>query len=196
MNLFTPPTDDYQKVKIPKGGHSGWPYWVSYHKRKILTVEHIFTDSCRYEQKPPNHTDWEKLIGESFRWWTNHWNSVMVSYRYNKDDDKIHLGVYCHIDGAVNKFMHPGKVGLGLPPEESVIFAKAPINYPVITKFKKLPNDQMEVNIILNNIDNKVIVPFKIRINRKTRVINPYIGKGGREALQDTYIARKLITNI
>lgn len=199
LTFKKPPTDRYQRLCIPMGWHSARPYWFDWRRRDRLTLEFKFTDSCRYEQAPPDNTDWEKLAGLSYNLFTNHQNSVMVSWRYNADEDKIQLGVYTHLDGARKIFENPAKVALGLPVKETVIFARVPIDYPVAVHFDQMnkgdrPQNRVAVSIVLNSITSYVEVPFNIGIGRKSRVINPYIGRGGREALQDTYILRKSIS--
>lgn len=124
----------------------------------------------------------------------------MASYRYSEEHDKIEIGVYTHIDGERKIFFHPKKINLGLPPEELPVFARVPIGVPVQIHLDHMdkgdrPQNKIAVSIILNSITNYVEVPFNINISKKTRVINPYIGRGGREALQDTYIQRRLIVN-
>lgn len=200
ITLQPPPTETLQELVIPKGKHSARPYWCNYQRRTRLAMEFKFTDSCRYQQPAPDHTDWEKLMGESFDWWTNHRNSVMASFRYNADEDAIHLGVYTHINRERVIFHHPGKVRMGLPPKEAVIFARVPIDVPVQVHLDHMdkgdqPQNKVAVSIILNGVTNYVEVPFNIDIGRKTRVINPYIGRGGRYARQDTRILRRLIVN-
>lgn len=200
ITLQPPPTQTFQELVIPKGRHAALPYWWNYQKRTRLAMEFKFTESCRYQQPAPNHTDWEKLMGESFDWWTNHRNSVMASFRYSGDHDAIEIGVYTHISGERVIFHHPKKIDLGLPREELPVFARVPINYPVQIHLDHMdkgarPQNRIAVSIILNGVTNYVEVPFNIDIGKKTRVINPYIGRGGRKALQDTYILRRLIVN-
>ena len=124
----------------------------------------------------------------------------MASFRYSEEYDAIELGVYTHIDGERVIWHHPKKVGLGLPMSELPVFARVPIGVPVQVHLDHMdkgdrPQNKIAVSIILNSITNFVEVPFNINISRKSRVINPYIGRGGREALQDTYIKRRLIVN-
>lgn len=189
LTLKAPPLDHFEEIVILKGSHSATPYWVSYEKRDRLAIQYLFTDSCAYAQPYPNHKDWEKLIGLSLHLLTNHRNSIMVSYRYNPDSKRIELGVYTHIAGEriIQKTRTGSEVFV-----DCKIGAGAKIVFDFMNKGDYAQNN-IAVTITTPDQYGFTEVNFPIDINRKTRVINPYIGKDGREALQDTYFWRKLI---
>lgn len=133
-------------------------------------------------------------MGLSFNWWTNHRNSGMITWRYNEDLEMVELGVYTHRDGQWQAWFNPDKIDLDLPRREMEVFARVAIGAPV----------QCYINLI--RAENKLAftlkspayyqyieIPFRARIPKRLRGINPYIGRGGRMALQDTYILRQTI---
>lgn len=195
-----PALSTWQELKIPQGKHAARPLWWSYTKRQRLELQHVFDQSAGYVQPEPHHLDWEKLTGLSFHLFSNHKNSVMVSWRYSVDCDCIEAGIYAHIDGERVIFREPGKEAMGLPRREAEVFMRTPLDGGTLkTYINILQTDDPASGLVGVTISNGrtseyIEIDFPIAVqNRRTRVINPYIGRGGRFARQDTYILRKLI---
>lgn len=175
-----PKAPDWQTVKIRKGRCFALPYWYDYRVRKSLRLRHII-EKIGGEAAPPDNLDWWKLTGLSFDLWTNHRNSAMVSFRYNRAMEHVELGFYLHHDGDVIKPRHDG----------GEVFATVRPGQEFETHIELLPLSRVRLSIKTNTI-HTYEKTYTIDTNKKTRVINPY-ACGTFPPTQDVIISRQLI---
>ena len=178
----TPNTTEFQEIRIPAGHHAAQPRWFDYKKRDWLGMQFVFTDYAHYELPGVDQQDWNKLCGLSFCLFSNHQNSVMVSWRWNPDDELFELGFYYHVRGkrVIRKDYDGGEVFARVRPRGTCY-----INF-------KVSHDTgiVDTNIIVG--EEQVTDIVELKTNRRSRIINTWFG-GNNAAPVDIYLLRKLL---
>jgi hypothetical protein len=178
----TPNTTEFQEIRIPAGHHAAQPRWFDYKKRDWLGMQFVFTDYASYELPGVDQEDWNKLCGLSFCLFSNHRNSVMVSWRWNPDDELFELGFYYHVRGK--RVIRKDYDGME-------VFARV---RPRGTCFVNFKVDHL-MGVVYTNItvgEEQFTDSVELKTNRRSRVINTWFG-GNRAAPNDIYLLRKLL---
>lgn len=81
---------------IKKGKHSFFKFPKIVFNKKIIKVEIMFTDSCKYNLGNKNQLDWNKIIGFSRGF--HHHNSARLAWRWNPILEKIEITKYYYIN--------------------------------------------------------------------------------------------------
>ena len=182
FQLKKPSQTEFQEIRIPAGKHAARPYWINYKKRKRFGIQFVFTDYAAYELPGVDQQDWNKLCGLSFCPFTNHQNSVMVSWRWNPEDDLFELGFYYHVRGkrVIRKDYNNQEVFMRVRPRG--------------TCFIRFDVDHL-MGVVYTNIivgEEQITDSVELKTSRRSRVINTWFG-GNRAAPVDIYLLRKLI---
>jgi len=85
-------------ITVKEGKHFFKPYEPTWNNDERSFFEFTFDESIRYETGNKNQCDWSKLCGYSFHKLTNHKNSLMIAFRYDRKGF-IWLTPYYHEDG-------------------------------------------------------------------------------------------------
>lgn len=190
-----PMPDGFVELTIQQNQHRAHPYRLSVKERTYLAYEWKFDESSMYELGDRDQCDWNKLTGLSLHAWTNHNNSVMAGWRYDRDGF-IWVGVYYHEDGEV---FHP---------TASCTDPDRPVPYDPGSSMRVEIGDIIETHINVNPVANWTAITI---INtssgktlywendwdedfNKTREIYPWFG-GNERAPQDITIFRRLIAD-
>lgn len=178
----TPNTTEFQEIRIPAGHHAAQPRWFDYKKRNWIGMQFVFTDYAHYKLPGVDQQDWNKLCGLSFCLFSNHQNSVMVSWRWNPDDKLFELGFYYHVRGkrVIRKDYDGGEVFARVRPR-GTCFVEFKVDHLMGVVYTNIIVGEEQVNDIV-----------ELKTNRRSRIINTWFG-GNRAAPNDIYLLRKLL---
>jgi len=139
---------------VRAGKHRGRPLLPSELMRCTLDDVMIYVDfndemqPLTYNHSDEDKMDWNKLVGFKVNLLRPMRNSVMIAWRYNKDKDKIQLGLYWHDSNGTpylfdtlvrNADNHPNIIDLDPSQDIGVVsffFTKSPVLNPQLGPYR------------------------------------------------------------
>lgn len=186
-----PGAGEFQQLVIPKGQHEAQPYWMDIARRTNLHLQHIFTESAKYDLGTLDQYDWNKLTGVAVGWpeilWTNHENSAMVSWRWGLECNCVELGIYMH--GGGKRYILRNRDG-------SEVFATVAPGEVLESWIHLMQDESMPgrnwMGVTIKTPDHYAYAEkeFFVNVRDLSRVINPWFG-GQAVAPHDIYILRR-----
>lgn len=167
----SPKLDTAKTVTIKKGKHAASPHWWSYKKREVFSVRMTPDASVKYNFKNADQLDWNKLVGLSYNFFTNHKNSAMVSWRWGVKCDCVEYGFYYHISGK--RVIAENGDG-----SEVFITGKPGEEIEIVMSLNRLENSIFTTILTSDNsIADVRIYGGRVKVTaKKSRVINPWFG--------------------
>jgi hypothetical protein len=190
-----PLPDGFVELIINEGSHRSRPYRLSVKDRTYLAYEWRFDESAMYELGDDDQCDWNKLTGLSLHNWTNHRNSVMTAWRYDRDGF-IWISVYYHENDETfwaSTSCSPINAET-VDPELGAI--RLDIGDVLETHINVNSDNDWTAITIINTASGETLYWEKDWDEdfNKTREIYPYYG-GNEEAPQDISIYRRTIAD-
>jgi hypothetical protein len=168
--------EGWEVLTIKEGQHRSTPWQLKYEHHEDLSYQWRFDDSARYDHGDNDQYDWNKLTGLSYSLLNSHYNSAMVSWRYNLDRKTIELSAYYH--------------------KSKIVIRRQPL-------LEVNVHDTFYTEIIPNTLDSTIIVrvstaattaedtlKYNISLDQDSREIWPWFG-GNKEAPLDITLQRK-----
>ena len=187
--------DGFEVLTINENSHRARPYCHSDKERTYLAYKWRFDDSAAYELGDRDQCDWNKLTGLSLHSFTNHKNSLMAAWRYDRDGF-LWVGIYYHED---NEVYHP--TASCTDPERPAEYdpgtsMRVDIGDVIETHFNVNPDEDWIALTILNISTGESLYMEKYWSQRfrKTREIYPWFG-GNERAPHEITIYRQLIAD-
>jgi hypothetical protein len=144
-------------------------------KRKRLSGKFMFTKSCLYPQLYYEGNPYDgqnKVIGVQLDLYRKHYNSALIAWRHNQDEEIIEVGAYWHRKGSVEWFREPL---LRVKPNEV-------IEYKIV-----IGKNQVAIYLRKEGTSEWVSKRKELKTSCISYVLPPWFG-GRVPAPQDTYL--------